>query len=109
MTHNIPTNEELFENGHPCEYCITKATCKRYKGLDDHFVCDLPERYGFWKKYKTIEHLVKSAKNGQKDSIETLANLAKEMLENDEQKRIDGREYGKKIEKLLAKCNKNLK
>jgi len=108
MNKSSTSYDEIFENGHPCTYCITKAVCKRIKGEGDEIDCVLPEEYKFWSLSKDIKKLERAAKKGDKKSIEALANLAKKMLKKDKKQWAAGVKYMKETRPLLEKYKKNL-
>jgi len=108
MSKSSSSYSDIFKNGHPCDYCITKAMCKRIKGEGDTIDCDLPEQYNFWEISKDIKKFERAAKKGDKESIEALANLAKKMLKNDKMAFDSGVKEMKRMKPLLERCKKNI-
>ena len=89
---------ETFESGDPCTECITRPNCKRIKGEAGNNFCDLPEQYEFWRSNKEINEYEKDAMGGDRQSIEELANLTRELLKFKKETFDVCREFEKKLE-----------
>jgi hypothetical protein len=108
MSKSSTNYNDIFKNGHPCTFCLIKAMCKRNKGKGDLVDCDLPEQYDFWNLSKGIRKFERAAKKGDKESIESLANLAKKMLKQDKNKFDALVKEMKRMRPLIERCKKDL-
>ena len=108
MSKSTSSYNDNFKDGHPCTYCITKAMCKRIKGEGDTTDCDLPEQYNFWRLSKVIKNFERAAKKGDKESIEALANIAKNMLTKNKTEWDSGIKAMKEMKPILEKAKKGL-
>jgi hypothetical protein len=116
------SSDHHFEDGHPCEQCIVKPICGRVNGEYDG-VCDLPEKYDYWKfdqAMEKVKNLKKAAAEGDLDALNEMAQLATDSLNFGKQNLMQQDEYRKahfemrknmnntfqRIEKFLKKGKK---